>query len=315
MANAYQKHLSELLKDKDKNYQICTYIENCCKEIALGKFKLSKKAAKHLTIDSIIDMSVRCKSALKYIPDYGTNDVRGLLIDWLLDIKLDREYKKPNASQMLVIFRKLAHKDLAYYAIKLFQKVGLTKDEFIKMYKKDTYTWLNILRLSTGSAFRPTENDIRKMNKKYKEIMLTQTLSHFTDDEAKFVLNHPGNKDDYSQSAYISKHIKKFSDKILFMSLLKSFESYRHNFGNFANTAIKITERLIKSEQSGLYTIVKHLYGDRHWGMHVLENKFLKFLQDDTLDTTLELLPKDALQTKMEIICKYYNINKDELNN
>lgn len=310
MKNTYMEQINANYKRKDW-CDLNIFISNCIDLVPQGKFTITKKIANKLTLETIIRIACKHKAALDYIPDYGVNDTRALIIDFMKDGKLSREYKKPKTEMLLSIFRMMVSYGCSGYAMLFLNEVGMTKEEYLKAYKHNKYDWLNVLGMASGFKFRPTDQDIRKLYSKNKDLALLQTISKFNDKEAKTILTSSGNDSTYSQTKYLSKHLGKFSDKVLFNAILKCHDEFDNMYGNNNDLVKKITDRLIKAEQPGLYTIIKWLYGSNHWAKDKLKwNLELSHLKDEDMDTFLSLLPEDKAY---DGILKYLKLTDDNV--
>lgn len=304
---SYKNYITDLLKTKEY-MKLNWFVINNCKEIIDGKVKITKAAAKHLEDRTIVDLGCKCKEVLSMIPEYPSTDFRALLVDWLLDCKLDREYKKPSMKQFQNIWSHCISGDCAMQCILLMEQVGITKDEYIKSYNKlHPSSWLGMFRMLSGSPLRPTDTELRKMNKRYKDIMITQLVSKFTDEEAKTILNHPGNNSDLDQKRYIKKHIKKFNNNVMLYGLLKFQEDFNRRYA-IDPMCYEMVDRLRNAGQPALATIIKGLYPNTDW----YEGSIKLADKDEDLETALALLPDDQ---KIKMIYKYLGITEEDVQN
>jgi len=288
-----------------------TFVSNCIDELRAGKFKITKKIAGKLTIETIARIACKHRLALCFLPEYKPNDVRGLIIDWMKDGKLDREYKKPRPDMLMNLYNLMSSFGCAGYALLLLNELDMTKEDFMKGFNHNRYNWFTMLDTASGFKFRPKDQDLKTLYNKYKDIQLLCAMSKHSDEEAKDILTAPGNNSSWGQMKYLNKHINKFSDKVLFNALLKFHDEFSASYGNNEDLAKKITERLIKAEQPGLYTIIKGLYENRSWAQHKLNmNRWLAHLKDEDLEIVLSLLPKDRMY---ESIIKYLHMTDEDI--
>ena len=310
MKNTYMEQINTNYKHKDWcNLNI--FISNCIDELPAGKFKLTKKVADKLTTETIVRIACKHRSALDYLPEYKPNDIRALIIDWMKDGKLDREYKKPRPDMLVSLYNLMSSYSCPGHAMLLLNELGMTKQDFMKGFNHNRYNWFNMLGMASGFKFRPKDQDLKAMYKKYKDIKLLCTMSKYGDDDAKEILTANGNNSSWDQIRYLTKHINKFSDKVLFNALFKFHEEFNAAYGNNDDLARKITERLIKAEQPGLYTIIKGLYESRSWAQHKLNmNRWLAHLKDEDLEIVLALLPKERTY---ESILKYLHMKDEDI--
>lgn len=307
MKNQYQEAIKQYYKQKDWT-RLNNFIANCADKI---DFAIPTRVANQLTYETIIQISCKHKAFLNYLPEY--KDVRGIIIDFMKDGKLDKEYKRPSVDTMIQIFSYMKAQDCTGYGILLLNELGLTKEEYIKAYNKNKYNWLSIFSLASGFKFRPKDQDIRKMYSKTKDDDLLYRLSKYTDKEVQALFNSYNLDTTYNQIKYMSRNLSKFSNKAMLYALLKFYEKFRDKYANNTNLATNISHKLIKAEQKGLYEIIKYLYSEPIWGETLIKyNKELSFLKDENLDVILSCIPDDK---RFEYILNYFNITQEDLDN
>ena len=313
MKNGYVKYAKELIANKrysDLNY----FIINNVREIITGKFKVSKAIAKRLTIPTIIDLGCNCKECLKFIPDYGTNDFRAMLIDWILDMKLDREYKKPSMKELFTAFPRFVSHNLGMSCVLLMEHVGITKEEYIKSFNIDKYTWLNLLNCLHGGSIKITDTDLRQLDRKhmkkykYHDTSLLMKLSKWNRSEITQLLKD--NYDGYAARRFVARNMSKIDDGALLFHLFKNHSSYEQHRYAYNPELKNLITRLAKNPDIKVGTIAKALYPEADWLHEELKNKPELFNED--LDIVLQLLPDSH---KAKAIIEAYNYTFEDLVN
>jgi hypothetical protein len=311
MKNSYTQQANELYKNKAWN-SLNTFIWNCADLAPKGQLVISKKVANKLTLGSIVAISCKHRLALDHIPEYKPTDMRAIVIDWMKDFKLDREYKKPKTDMLFTVFNQMRSYGCAGYAISLLEALGMTKEEFIKGYRDHKLVWRDIFGIASGFKFRPTDQDIRKMYNKYRDHNLLLLTSKHLDSELRCLFaEHTPLDTAYSQKSYFQKHIGKFSNNALLYALLKFRKDFSDRYGNNNSLVTEIVYRLAKAKQKGLYEVVKHLYGNTFWAESLIQhNHDLSLLKDGELDVILSCLPEDK---KYDYICNYYDLKPEQI--
>ena len=312
MKNAYTEEIRKICKSKDWG-RLNSYIYNRIDEIPKGQVVITKRIASKLTLPTIVYIACKHKEVLDYIPDYGVNDPRALVIDWMKDGKLDREYKKPNIKTVLNIFDWMRGNNCPGHAVLLFNEVGVTKDEFLKGYRYgNKYNWTRMFDYLSGFKMRPKDQDIRKLYSKYQDHGLLYLTSKHLDSELIALFDPHSELDiEFAQRRYFEKHLNKFSDRAVLYAFLRFYKQFSDRCGPSAGLAEKIARRLIKAEQKGLYEIISNLYNQPLWGESLIKyNKELSFLKDGQLDVILSMLPEDK---KFDYVCNYLKIKTDDL--
>lgn len=310
MKSNYQKYAEELFKDK-KYYDLNCFIANNASEIINGKLKITKAIANKITMEHLVKIGCKCRSALKMIPEYKTTDFRGLLVDWLLDMKLDREYKKPTMKEIFLVFPVFVSNDLAMSCVLLMEEMGITKEEFIKSYTLDGYKWLNMYRCLKGSKIKVTDKDLRDLDKTYMRkhkahnVNLLMNLSKWTDEEAKFLIISDGNHQPYAQRQFVSKHLNKISPQILLLHLFKCHDEYNHHAHCYNPQLRDLFNRIATDMSLKAGTLAQGLYPECEWLWKENTKLINPEYHDDTLDIALDLLPDSH---KYKMLAQAYNI-------
>ena len=295
--NQYQKHIKEMLVEK-KYDGVNSLIQSNLVMVHDGKIKITKNIAKKLTLQTIINIGFNYTSCLRKIP--ASNELNDMLIDFLLNFKLDKQYKKPTMKQMATIFQAFTSQSQGQSFHILWNELGFGKQDIIKSYGKiGMYIWMNMTWLLSGSQ-RLKDDEIRKLLKGEANDVL-RLINKYTDKEVEQMKELYGN---YDVERKMEKTPKKFPARFLFEHVL---DKIPQTCGWRSPDWYGCMRYLWESKSPyDIGTIVKHFCSNRYW----YKNGLFESSEPDTkLETFLQLINGKDEKFKLDAVRKYYKIS------
>lgn len=247
--------------------------------------KITKKIQQHITIDSLVAMSCKCKESLKYF-DFKDN-IKSLMVDVLLDGKISGEYQRPSYNELNDIYWALSFEGvLGIYFMTIIKHFGYTFDDFAKFYKRGYHKNLqNMLSFMKRNGFKMSDNELRKTFKRSNKVGYFDLVKHLNEKELEII---KGIKTPYDYDLFIARNM----DRVPERTLMQYFVQQCSRRGNPTGVISKL-----KSYDT--YTIYKSF--NNYWPYSSPQNKI-----DENLATILSLAETD--EQKLELIIKYYKL-------